>query len=127
MSILNTRKKIKSLERSQSLLLKTILDTQEMIKGTYGEAYRKCGKSTCRCIQDKGHPVNRITWSENGKTKTKSIPKKDLEWIKAETESYQIFRKCRSELRLLDNQLRDLLNELEDKIIIKTKKQKDYF
>ena len=58
-------------------IIERIIQIKAIIPGTYKEVYRKCGKSYCWCAQkEKGHPFKRITWSENGKTRTKAIPEK---------------------------------------------------
>jgi len=126
MSISYTIKKIKKLEEMRGQLIKQILNVREMVKASYGETYRKCGKPTCWCAENKGHPFRRITWSENGKTRTKSIPQKDIEWIKLETEAYKNFRNHRHELRILELQLKEQLNHYENLVVIKTKNSKDY-
>lgn len=59
-------------------------------------------------------------------SKTKAIPKKDVDWIKKTTESYRKFRKTRQKIRELDNQFRVLLDKFENEMIEKTKKLRNY-
>ncbi len=118
--------KIKALQRQRSLLVEDLLKVRLMIRGTFGEIYRRCGKSTCRCVKEKGHLYTRITWTENMQSKTKAIPKKDIAWIKKTTESYRRFRKLRQKIRELDNQFRVLLDQFENEMIETTKKLRNY-
>ena len=127
MSIAITVKKIKKLEEKHSLLIKQILEVQEMVKGSYGETSRKCGKATCWCAKDKqGHSFFRITWSEKGKTRTKSIPEQDIDWITLKTEAYRNFRNQRHELRISELLLKELLNQFEKSVATKTTSLKNY-
>ena len=65
-----------------------------MVGASFGIAYRKCGKVNCRCNSDesKRHPVIRINFIENKKSKTRAIPKKDEQWVKQVTDNYRNFR-----------------------------------
>lgn len=127
MSIAITVKKIKKLEEKHSLLIKQILEVQEMVKGSYGETYRKCGKSTCWCAKnERGHSFFRITWSEKGKTRTKSIPEQDIDWITLKTQAYRNFRNQRHELRISELLLKELLNQFEKSVAAKTTSLKNY-
>ncbi len=123
MSSLNN---LKALQRQRSLLVEDLLKVRLMIRGTFGETYRRCGKSTCWCAKGKGHLYTRITWTENMQSKTRAIPKKDVDWIKKTTESYRRFRKLRQKIRELDNHFRVLLDQFENEMIEKTKKLRNY-
>jgi hypothetical protein len=108
-------------------LIESILQIKAIIPGTYKEVYRKCGKSYCWCAQkEKGHPYKRITWSENGKTRTKAIPDEDLAWIKEMTANYKIFRLNRQKLRKYEQRIHKLLDKYEEKIIDETRKTRGY-
>ena len=85
--------RIKNLEKKRSLIMKEILSFRSMIPGAFKIVYCKCGKENCWCYQKKGHPFRRITWTENGLSKTKAIPQKDVDWIKEVTGNYRKFRK----------------------------------
>jgi len=123
MSSLNN---LKALQRQRSLLVEDLLKVRLMIRGTFGETYRRCGKSTCWCAKEKGHLYTRITWTENMQSKTRAIPKKDVDWIKKTTENYRRFRKLRQKIRELDNHFRVLLDHFENEMIEKTKKLRNY-
>jgi len=82
--------------------------------------------NNCWCVKGQGHPINRISWTEKATSRTKAIPVEDIEWAKAMTGQYKRFRKVRQRTRVLDKRLNTLLDELEQKIVGKTKKCKSY-
>ncbi len=98
-----------------------------MFPGDFREVYRKCGKKNCWCFKSqKGHPFRRITWSEKGKAKTKAIPKNDIDWIKMVTGNYGRFRKERGRIFKLVKKFGNELNNIETRVINKTRKQRNY-
>jgi hypothetical protein len=126
---MSTIKKLNYLEKQQSITLNKLQDIRCMIRGTYGKAYRRCGKPTCWCSNEdsKGHPSYRISWTNNAKSGTKAIPKEDIAWIKKMTKNYRRWRSLRTKLRKLEQDLKNLLDKLEDEVIRKTEKLREYF
>ena len=125
---MTTINNIKKLEKKRTFLLNGLQCIHYMIRGSYGKSYRRCGKPTCWCNKDnKGHPSYRISWTKDSKSKTKAVPKEDIGWIKEMTRNYRKYRTLRTKLRKLDNELRNLLDNLEDEVIRKTEKLRDYF
>ncbi len=124
---MSTINKIKSLEKKRAALLDVILSTKKMLRGKFTMNYRRCGRATCWCVEDeKGHPANRIGWKEDGKSYSRIIANEDVSWAKELTENYRAFRRARKELRDLNEQLRILLNTLEEQVVNKTKKVKKF-
>ena len=118
----------KKIEAQRSILLADLQRIEHMIRGTYVETHRKCGKSTCWCAkQNKGHPSYQISWTKDAKSRSKAIPKDDVPWIKKMTDNYRKWRTTRSNIRKLENELRILIDKLEDDIIKKTEKLRNYF
>lgn len=124
MSRKNIENKIFSLERKRSRIIDKLISVRLMIRGSFSQTKRKCGKPNCWCKKGTGHPNTRITWSEGTQPKTKSIPKKEIPWIAAAAKSYKSFRQLRHEIKMQDNELNNLLNIFENEIIQKTKKKK---
>ena len=123
---MSTSKKIKQLEQSRERLISELLVTQAMIRGSFGTVHRKCGASNCWCAQAGGHPVNRINYSDEGRSRTKAVRAEDVKWAKQMTENYKRFRKNRQKLRTLDKQINQAIDDLETKIVEKTARQNDY-
>ena len=90
------------------------------------EVYCKCGKQNCWCYKKGGHLFRRITWSENGQSKTKAIPEEDINWIKKITGNYREFQKKRKQIKELEGGLRKLLSEYAKAAIEKSRQLRDY-
>ncbi len=123
---MSSKTRIKKLERQRQALIQDLLNTKQMIRGSFGTAYRKCGKPNCWCAQGTGHPIKRITWTEKARSRTQSIPAKDVAWIETMTNHYKRFRKNRQALRALERQINTVVDELAAKIVAVTKQQKAY-
>ena len=123
---MSTLYRIKELERQRNRILKQILAIRSMLPGAYKEVYCKCGKPNCWCYKKGGHLFRRITWSENGRSKTKAIPEEDISWIKELTENYREFQKKRREIKELEGILKELLSEHARAVIKKSRLLRDY-
>ena len=121
--------KIKEIEEKRKELLEKIQKINEMMPGSFKRVHLKCGKENCWCKNEHntGHPVDRITWSEQGTSKTKAIPKEDIEWIKKVTKNYREFKNFEKELKRLEQQQKKQLARLEKNLVKATRKQKKYF
>lgn len=125
---MNLKKEIKAVLIEIDRLTTEMISISQMVGASFGITYRKCGKVNCRCNSDesKRHPVIRINFTENKKSKTRSIPKKDEAWIKEMTDNYKQFRQNFQQLRICENKLNDLLNLFEKNIKTKTRVLRDY-
>ncbi|MGM0365555.1 MAG: DUF6788 family protein [Actinomycetota bacterium] len=119
-------KEIRKLEERRARALDKIFSIKLMVPGSYNEVYCRCGKKNCWCSSGKGHPFRRITFSEDGKPKTKSIPKENVEWIKKVTQNYRQFREGQKKIREYEVRLGKLLDRYLKEIIVKTRKKKEY-
>jgi hypothetical protein len=125
---MSTFKNLNKIEKQRSLLLADLKLIKQMIRGTYVETHRKCGKPTCWCAKEsKGHTSYQISWTKDAKSRSKAIPKEDITWIKEMTDNYRKWRTTRSNIRKLEDELRILIDKLEDDIIKKTEKLRTYF
>ena len=121
-------RKIRKIEEKRARLLADLQRIKLMIRGTYVETHRKCGKPNCWCAtQSPGHPSYQISWTKDAKSRSKAIPKEDIAWIKEMTGNYRKWRTARANMRKLEDQLRGLLDKIEDDILKKTEKLRDYF
>lgn len=125
---MNIKKEIKSTLAQMESLVTEMTNVSLMVGASFGIAYRKCGKANCRCNNDdsKKHPVIRITFTENKKSKTKAIPKHDEQWVKEVTDNYRNFRQNFQQLRICENRLNELLNQFEKNAKEKTRVLKKY-
>jgi len=103
---MSTPNRINKLEQRRSRLIGELLETQEMIRGSFSTVHRKCGASNCWCATEEGgHPIDRINYSQDGRSRTKPIKPEDIRWAREMTGHYKRFRKNRQALRLLDKQI----------------------
>ena len=123
---MSTLERIKQLQKRRNQLFRKLLAFGLMIPGAFKEVYRKCGKQNCWCHEKPGHLLRRITWSEQGLSKSKAIPEQDLVWIKSATQSYRDFRSKRREILQLEKTLKDLLDVYEKEIVKKSRQLRDY-
>ena len=123
---MSTPNKIKQLERRRERLIGELLKTQVMIRGSFGTVRRKCGASNCWCAQGGGHPVDRINYSEDGRSRTKAVKPEDVSWAREMTENYQRFRKNRQALRALEKKINQAIDDLEANVVEKTARQRNY-
>ncbi len=123
---MSTKIRIQKLQRRRQALIQDLLNTKQMIRGSFGTAYRKCGKPNCWCAEGTGHPVRRITWTEQARSRTQAIPAEDSVWIQTMTKNYKRFRNHRQALRALEREINTVVDELEAQIVEMTKRQKQY-
>ena len=123
---MSTKTRILKLQKKKVAFVEELLEASPMLRGTFGVAYRKCGKPTCWCALGKGHPYSRITWSEGARSRTKTIPPQDTDWAQKLTGNYRLFRKTRKTLRELEQDIKVLLDQLEDQLVRNARKQRPY-
>ncbi len=123
---MSTLDRIKELEKQRTRILKQILSIGSMLPGAYKEVYCKCGKPNCWCNKKGGHLFRRITWSENGRSRTKAIPEEDISWIQELTGNYREFQRKRRRIKELEGLLKDLLGDHATTAIEKSRQSRDY-
>lgn len=123
---MSTPQRIRKLEAQRQRLIEELLQVEQMLRGKFGVAYRRCGTPTCWCANSKGHPVNRITWTEQSVSRTKAIREEDIAWVKERTETYRRFRKNRQALRVIERQINAELDAVEEKVVHRTRKRRAY-
>ena len=123
MSIL---KQIKALEKKRAYALDKMLSVNLMAPGSYRKVYCKCGRKNCWCYSGKGHPYSRITFSEDGRSRTKAIHDSNIEWIKKVTQNYRDFKEGIKQIKEYNACLLKLLDKYLKEIIEQTRKEKEY-
>ena len=64
-------------QRKHELLRKYQIP-EDALPGSLSLTHRKCGKPTCHCVSDKGHPMWSLTFMVDGKKRVEWIP---AEWV----------------------------------------------
>ena len=119
-------KLIKILETQRETLLNELLEFRKMIPGSYNEVALKCGKKNCWCYKDTkiGHVSKRITWSDAGTSRMKTVPDSDVSWVKAMVRNYKTYKETRRKLKVVEKKLSEALDAIEKKIIRNTRMEK---
>ena len=123
---MSTPERIKQLQRRHKQLLTQLLAIELMIPGAFKEVYRKCGKLNCWCHNQRGHLLRRITWSEQGVSRSKAIPERDVQWIQHANNNYRDYRSKRREILELERSLKELLDAHENVVVKKSRLLRDY-
>ena len=123
---MSTLKQIKALEKKRAYALDRMLSVKLMVPGSYRKVYCRCGKKNCWCYSGKGHPYSRITFSEDGISRTKSIHESNIGWIKKVTQNYRDFKEGLKKIKEYDTCLLKLLDQHLKEIIEQTRSKKEY-
>ena len=123
---MSTLKLIKALEKERASVIEKMLSQKLMTPGAYKQVYCKCGKKNCRCYSGEGHPYRRISYSEEGQSRTKAIHEKNIGWIKEVTQNYRDFKEGQKKIKGYEERLKKLLDKHSKEIIEQTRKKKEY-
>ena len=100
--------------KRQEQTLERLLKTPPMLRGTFSRVQTHCGKSNCWCAHSsRGHSHARITWSKDGKLKTRKVPLDQIDQIYKLTRTYRQFRSLRRKIAVLQAEMRSLLDDME--------------
>lgn len=106
--------KIKRLLERQEQMLDRLLKTPPMLRGTVSRVQTRCGKPNCWCAHSpQAHSHTRITWSKDGKLKTRKVPPDQIDQIYILTHNYRQFRSLRRKIAALQTDMRSLLDDME--------------
>lgn len=122
---MSTTEMKKLFDRQQKIVYE-LLNIERMLKGSYCSVYTKCGKASCWCADGVGHKHSRLSWREAGKSRIRSIPSEDIDWVKQMTKNYSKFKKLIEDLSKIQDQIKVQLNHQAEKVIISTTKEKLY-
>lgn len=73
--------------------------TEEMLWGSLGEVYRRCGRPSCRCVKGEKHgPVFYLTRNEGGRTRNIYIPEDLRQEVEHGVAAYRRYRELGQEI-----------------------------
>ena len=112
------RKEIELISKERKKLLKYLLSDAKIIAGSYQELLVRCSRPDCICKKERCHPVTRLSWYENGKTRKHKIVKvDDRVMVKKHAGEYQIHKKAMGQLvKLNEKEKRSLQKIIEAKL-----------
>jgi hypothetical protein len=95
--------------------LQTLLPLRQLVKGSVYDLLTRCGKPSCHCASERGprHTSTVISWSEQGKTRLRTLPPGDFAHFRQLTENYRRFRQARAALVKLHQRIVAHIDRLE--------------
>lgn len=85
---------------------------EDLIAGSYGEVFIRCGKPTCRCHEEGGHFATRISQWVGGKLKTKIVRIADRARVKKASDKYKSHKTALRDVRNIHTEELKLLKRI---------------
>lgn len=118
--------RIEQLQREHAELIKSIVGIREMIRGSFNTVYVKCGKASCRCANGRGHPSDRIVFSEGGRLRCRAVPKGEGGWVGRMVKNRKEFRGYRRRLKEIHKEIHKEISGLENEVVSKSVEKKSW-
>jgi hypothetical protein len=107
------RQSLLRLKEEISRLLPIFLARDPLVPGTVYELRRKCGKPGCGCAKKDLHSSWALSWSEEGRTRLRSIPPGRRVELRLLSRRYQQFRGARARLVKIHQEMIGIINQME--------------
>jgi Family of unknown function (DUF6788) len=78
---------------------------EDLLPGSLSLSHLRCGKPTCHCAQDQGHPVWSLTFMVQGKKHVKHIPKPWVDEVRKRVQAGREFQDAVREVLAANAQL----------------------
>lgn len=100
--------------------LDDLLPLRQLLKGSVYELKTRCGKPSCHCASPDGplHSSTVLSWSQNGKTRLRSVGAENSARIRRLTEDHRRFRQSRAALVKLHRQILGAIDALEKLLLL---------
>jgi hypothetical protein len=96
-------------------LLRRFHIPEDALPGSLALTHLRCGKLTCHCAEDRGHPVWSLTFMVQGKKRVQHIPKEWVEQVRRRVEAGREFQDAVREVLAANAQLLVLARKQEKK------------
>jgi hypothetical protein len=95
--------------------LETLLPVRQLVKGSVYDLQTRCGKPSCHCASPQGplHTSTVLSWSDQGKTRLRTLPPGERARFRQLTENYRRFRHARAALVKLHQRILAHIDRLE--------------
>ena len=110
------RQQVLQTERARQRYVQTLVAAGAMIVGSFVTLGRKCGKSSCHCVDGERHFSKFLSRSEAGKSRPIYVRSADEIEVAAKAETYRQFREARAELMKLADQTARFADELQQEM-----------
>lgn len=113
------RQEILRAEESRAPHVRALLEVRDpMQRGSFVTLHRKCGKATCHCAEDEGHPAKYLSLKESGRTRMVYVGPGEEMAIAEGNGRYRSFRGHRAAMAKLSKEVLKLINALEDSLAL---------
>src|ERR1700730_7675251 len=96
-------------------LLRRFHIPEDALPGSLSLTHLRCGKPTCHCAEDRGHPVWSLTFMVQGKKRVQHIPKEWVEEVRRRVEAGREFQDAVREVLTANAQLLVLARQQRQK------------
>ncbi|HEY6386868.1 MAG TPA: DUF6788 family protein [Candidatus Acidoferrum sp.] len=86
-------------------LLRRFSIPEDALPGSLSLTHLRCGKPTCHCADDRGHPVWSLTFMVQGKKRVQHIPKEWVEEVQRRVQAGREFQDAVREVLAANAQL----------------------
>jgi len=93
------------LRQRKFALLRRFPIPPDLLPGSLSRSHLRCGKPTCHCAQDRGHPVWSLTFMVRGKKHVQHIPKSWVEQVRKRVQAGRAFQDAVREVLAANAQL----------------------
>jgi len=93
-----------------------LLPLRQLVKGSVYNLQTRCGKPSCHCAADQGplHTSTVLSWSDQGKTRLRTLPPAERSRFRQWAENYRRFRHARAALVKLHQRILAHIDRLEN-------------
>ncbi len=85
-----------------------------LVKGNVYEIARRCGTPHCRCTRGHLHRNIVLTWSEQGRSRMRSLPPGRVAELRQKSEEYLRFRRARAQVSVLHKKILAVLDQIQE-------------
>jgi hypothetical protein len=118
------RQKIRRLDSRRRGLLERVLRPGPMVVGSLYQMKRKCGKPGCKCTRGQPHASWYLSRAKQGRTKLHYIGKIVPDRLAKRVRRYRRHQKLLAEIRKIDTEISQYLNQLRDQALQGLEKEK---
>ncbi len=93
------------LRRRKSKLLARVSIPPDALPGSLALTHRRCGKPTCHCATDGGHPIWSLTFMVDGKKHVERIPNDWVELVRRRVNAGKELKKALDEIFIANARL----------------------
>jgi hypothetical protein len=107
------RAQLRRIHKQQLELLNIMMDTGPIIMGSVYQAYRTCSYPNCRCHHGQKHgPFPSISFSFQGKNKSRPIRRADVQEVQQKAAAYKRFQTAFAQWRSQNIQEERILEKI---------------